>query len=479
MDVFGGPGWKPPFESLEEHELNEYFEGKRDIRTDRHLTKLRKVFEPEEMTEDIVFGELDYEKLCSSGVPLRIGQAATQYGRHRDTNGVRLLLKSLSPRLLAEFRPKTKDYEPRMDPSSGILSWGAISKQNKNCKYVRSCIWALGEIMLEHGLNPEVQQALLRCAGHDNELIRLEAYAALTKLDCREIGPILLKRFRQMFEGDLTRLAPTSTDIHWYNDNNILVEAAVAGEWTDKSGTAQQKAIFVEILSDVILRLPVESRTHEYWSGPNTSPGRVLAWIVWSAAATREPRLVRPLQKYRTGFPEANRYNIDSLLRAEAACGSRDAIAPLVRRIVNDQSTITHRMETYAQDFHKSLQSSDHSLFVDNWRSKIRQMLESPGRDDKILAHVHDKVIRTALSENELDEWYVPCLLGQIAQPQDQDRDRIRVIWAKKNESMRLVAIQVLWTWKDAKTLLELRGQCDDGDVKAEIQHALDSLGKS
>ncbi|MBC8217619.1 MAG: DUF2330 domain-containing protein [Planctomycetes bacterium] len=479
IDIFGGPAWELPIQSPEEYE--EYMEGKRDIqtlqpvRTNRHLTKLRRVFKPQDMTEDIIFAKLDYGKLCSSGVPLRIGQAATQYGRHRDANSVSLLLKSLSPGLLARFRPKAKDYEPRLDPSSGILSWQAISEQEDKCEHVRSCIWALGEIMLEHGLNPEVKQALLRCARHDSELVRLEAYAALTKLDCREIGPILLNRFRQIFEGDLTRLVPASPDIY-NNDNNILVEAAVVAECVDVSGTARQKDTFVEMLSDVILRLPVESKRYVFWHGPNTS---VLPWIVWSAAATRDPRLVRPLREYRAGFPEENRYQIDVLLRAEAACGSRDAISPLVRRTVNDQSSITDKMEAYARDLHESLQSSDRSSLVDNWRDKIRQKLESPGRDDKVLAHVHDTVIHTALSENELDEWYVLCLLGRIAQPQDQGRERIRVIWAKKNKPMRLAAIQVLWAWKDVETLLELREQCDEGYVKDEIQRALDSLGAS
>ena len=69
--------------------------------------------------------------------------------------------------------------------------------------------------------------------------------------------------------------------------------------------------------------------------------------------------------------------------------------------------------------------------------------------------------------------------LPYMRQPQDQDRERIRVICAKKDEAMRLVAVQVLWMWKDVKTLLELRAQCDDGYVRDEIQRVLDSLGKS
>ncbi|MHC4704830.1 MAG: DUF2330 domain-containing protein [Planctomycetota bacterium] len=482
MDVFGGPGWQPPFESFEEDEITEWLDGKRDIRTDKHLTKLRRVFEPQEMTEDIVFGKLDYKKLYSSGVPLRIGQAATQYGRHRDANGVSLLLESLSPAALAGFRPEAKDYEPRLDASSGILSWNGIYGQKKKCKHVLSCIWALGEISLEHGLNPEAEQALLRCAGHENQLIRLEAYAALTKLDCRQIGPVLLKRFRQMFQGDLSRLvpAPALPDMYYYDairdcdDNNILGEAAIAAEWVDKSGTAHQKATFAEILSDVILRLPVEWKANEYWHGPNMSPGSALEWIAWRAAVTQDERLVRALQKYRAAFPKTSRQQIFVLLWVEAACGSRDAIAPLVRWIVDGQSTICFGIEGRARDLSESMHSSDLFL-VDYERMAIRRLLESTWGRGKVL----DTVIHRAISENELNEWCVLCLLARIARPQDQDRERIRAIWAKNDEAMRLVAIQVLWAWKDAKTLHQLCEQRDEDHVKVEIERALDSLGES
>jgi len=475
MDVFGGPGWKPPIDSLDKHELSEYFAGRLNIRTDRHLTKLRRVFKPQDMTEDIIFEKLDYAKIYSSGVPLHIGQAATQYGRHRDASGVSLLLESLAPIQIAEFQPAIEDYEQRLPLSAGILSWQGISRQKKKCEHLRSCIWALGEIAIEHGLEPAAEQTLLRCSKHENQLIRMEAYAALAKLDVKGIGPILLNRFKQIFSGELTRLLPTSAE-HYYDDNNIIAEMAVTAEWIKLSGTAQQKDIFIEALSNLITRLPVDPRTDTSLGGGNTSPGHTIPWIVWQAALTQDPHLLRPLENYRARYPETDRYHIEFLLKAEAACGSREAISTLARQIAEDQGKVLSEREAHEDGGYASLQPFYQTSRRDSIRTWILRKREH-GKESyrRMPTTIDDAIIRTALSEHELDDWYVLYLLSYIEESQAADTKRIRIIWDKKDSGKQLVAVAVLWTWKDTKTLLELHEQCADEAVAAEIQRVLDS----
>ena len=476
IDVFGGPGWQPPIDSLDKHEQSEYFAGRRDIRTDRHLTKLRRIFKPQDMTEDIIFDKLDYAKIHSSGIPLRIGQAATQYGRHRDANGISLLLDSLGPQLLTELRPTMEDYEPRLPVSAGILSWPDISRQKKKCEHLRSCIWALAEIAIEHGLTPRVEQTLLRCAMHENQLIRMEAYAALTKLDVKGIGPILLNRFKQIFNGELTRLIPTSTE-HYYDDNNIIAEMAVTAEWIKLSGTAQEKNAYVDVLSNVIANLPVDPsglRIGKY----HIAPAGIVWWPVWQAALTQDPRLLRPLKDYRARYPETDRYlHMEFLLKAEAACGSHEAISILASRTAEDQTKVLKEREARKDGGYASLQPFYQTSRWDSirtWILRKRKYRKESYR--RMPTKIDDTVIRTAVSEHELDDWYVLYLLSYIEESQAADTERIRFIWDKKDSGKQLVSVAVLWTWKDTKTLLELQENCADETVAAEIKRVLDSL---
>ena len=109
-------------------------------------------------------------------------------------------------------------------------------------------------------------------------------------------------------------------------------------------------------------------------------------------------------------------------------------------------------------------------------RSWILKRTE-PHREFYKMPHEVDQAIaRAALAEKGLNDWFTLYLLAQIVQPQDLDRERIRMIWDKQEEPKRVVAVDVLWVWKDVETLLELRKQCGEGHVKDEIEHALDSL---
>jgi len=58
----------------------------------------------------------------------------------------------------------------------GAATCGRAAGATEVLQQLRSCIWALGEIAVEHGLDPEVEQTLLRCAKHEKTIIRMEAY---------------------------------------------------------------------------------------------------------------------------------------------------------------------------------------------------------------------------------------------------------------------------------------------------------------
>ena len=112
-------------------------------------------------------------------------------------------------------------------------------------------------------------------------------------------------------------------------------------------------------------------------------------------------------------------------------------------------------------------------IYLRSWilrRTKpYRELYTIPQQADQAIA-------RAALAEKGLNDWFTLYLLAQIVEPQDLDRERIRMIWDKEEELKRVVAVDVLWVWKDVKILRELYDQRMGGNVKAEIQHALDSL---
>ena len=130
IGIFGGPIRKVPqnYYLSDIERAVEVLEGHTKTTLMRHLTKLRRVFEPNEMTDDIIFGKLDYSKWLTGNDPLRIAQAATHYGRHRDPNGIDALLAALSPEALDQMKPTAEDYDPSFPPSGRILSMSGFTK---------------------------------------------------------------------------------------------------------------------------------------------------------------------------------------------------------------------------------------------------------------------------------------------------------------------------------------------------------------
>ena len=189
IGIFGGPTQIVPNEeafSAVDHALQI---GASAVTTNskRYLTKLRRVFEPEEMVDDLVLETMDYTRLLADDDPNRIAQAATQLGRHRDPAGEPALLAAISPAAFERAALAAQDNQPSSDPM--ILSPSGLFEHAAPYWHLRSCIWALGEIAVKHTPDPVVEAALLRCAQSDIQLIRMEAYTALVKVGSRELGP--------------------------------------------------------------------------------------------------------------------------------------------------------------------------------------------------------------------------------------------------------------------------------------------------
>jgi len=478
IDVFGGPKQKVPSDyslSAVEHAMR-IVAGKTESSAKRYLTKLRRIFKPEEMKEDIIFDKINYAKLFSSDDPIRIGEAATQYGRHRNPASVPYLLKSLSPELLDKFRPTTEEQQ-LFSGSFSHEAWESFKKHKEMCKHVRSCIWALGEIAIDHGTNPAVEKTLLRCAKHESQIIRMEAYIALVKLNSRGIGPILLDRFKQTFSSDLAHLIPSNRD--WVPIYIPKAEMEIITEWLELFGTAQEKNTLVDILSNVFASLPVETEGFVIaFSEFDTIPEGIIWWLVWRATLTQDPRLLRPLENYRARYPDTDRFYTGFLLKAEAACGSSEAISILAGRIAKDQDKVLRDREAREKGGYASLQSLNLNRKWGSIRTSIIRKRKFRGISHLCyrMPIIEDTIIRIALSEYELDDRYVLYLLSCIEEPDAADRERIRMIWDNKDSGKQLVAVAVLWTWKDTNTLLELHKQCADEAVAAEIKRALDSL---
>ena len=99
IGIFGGPVRHVPdntgLSDLGDCRQNQ--EGQTQTTVKRNLTKLRRVFHPNEMTMISVFRPLDDERGWPAQMPTRSPHAATQYGRNRDPNGIPFLLAVCRP----------------------------------------------------------------------------------------------------------------------------------------------------------------------------------------------------------------------------------------------------------------------------------------------------------------------------------------------------------------------------------------------
>ncbi len=92
-------------------------------------------------------------------------------------------------------------------------------------------------------------------------------------------------------------------------------------------------------------------------------------------------------------------------------------------------------------------------------------------------SEVSDRALRSALSAKEVSAWYALYLLAGVKEPQTPDRDRLMQIWDKGDDSVRIMAADVLYAWSDWPTLLSLHERTQSDEVKSEIAWALADLG--
>ncbi len=438
---------------------------------ERYLTKLRRVFEPEEMTDDLVFEKMSYEKLIAGDDPNRIGQAATQFGRHRDLAGVPSLLAAISPEALEQAQPAPEDCALWLGPSARILSWEGLHDHPAICRHLRSCIWALGEIAVEHKPAPEIEEPLLRGARHDSQLIRMEAYTALTKLRAGSLGPILTERLGQVLDS----LPRPMVEVDVFDTRIAFAEMDMVIDWIERFGSAPEKETAVKTLAGMLARLPGE---------PNDlgEPGWQLAhygwpeWVVWRAALTRSAQLLAPLQAFRARLaPVTVDARLTLLFSAEAACGSTEAVTLVAQRLIEEQSEL--KIDTssgYAyrpswRRYPKTPTLRDWMLWQLGW--------DSPYYRREVPPAVRDTIARAALETEGLGDWGVLYLLGHISDPQAEDKDRLMDVWDRNTGPIRVVAADLLYVWNDSETLMQLHDQTDEPEVQDEIAWVLGELG--
>ncbi len=469
----------------------EIVEGRATTVQTRSITRLRRIFQPEEMVDDLVFGELDYAKWLASDDLLRVAQAATQYGRYCDPNGVPHLIAALSPSALDQVNPTPEDYHESLPLSARILSWRGVhewlfywdeyplrEEEDRyiriGCTHVRSCIWALGEIALEREVADSVEETLARCADHDNQLVRMEAYLALMKLGSERLGPILSRRVADVLGPDSPPLA-----LWTYEALAFYIEMEIVADWIQRHGTVQEK----DDLVDALIRQTegISSGPHAFSSARErqwATPYSGAEWIVWRAAVSRDARLLTPLQGLHARAVDTDHPVLPTMTRAEAACGSAEVAAALVEEIVRDQAGVIEVGQAEGtggiaslRNYFLSNAANPPSLRVEIIRKRNCRYLLYPMPETAA-----DAVLRSALSEEGLNDWYALYLLGRIRKPLAQDQDRLLAIWNRGDALMTLVAADVLYAWGDEQILLNWYDRSDSPEGRAEIAWALAQL---
>lgn len=493
IDIFGGPVRQvPEYRYLSDIEAAiETLEGRSETGATRHLTKLRRVFLPEEMTQDIIFTKLDYSKWLKSEDRAQVGEAATQYGRHRDPNGVVPLLDLLSSGILEQAEPAW--YQEWPSRSARILSrdsyvqWTAYTSTHRQDgserlspfgDHIFSVIWALGEIGIEHKIGSEVEDSLLRCAGHNNQLVRMKAYIALMKLQSQRLGPVLTERLAYV-----PSQGPPSASWDSYLVT-LADEMDIVADWISRFGTTGEKDSLVKALTEPIRNLQGPMRNSNIGSQV-TAPTKSdwFEWIVWRAACTRDARLVVLLQDLyaRLAAIDGTSSALPFVQRAQAACGSADAINTVVRQVGDGEAGFFADANVPTTEKMASLESFYPSGYYPGAPGSLRvQVLQKRQVRYELYpmpSDASDEVLRLALSEKELSDWYALYLLCEIKSPRAEDRDRLMQIWGNSDLWMRLIATDVLYSWGDRQTLMSLYETGEPNEVKSEVAWALADLG--
>jgi hypothetical protein len=473
IDVFGGPLRLVPdgFRLPDVGSTLDIIAGRTITIPQKHLTKLRRTFQPSEMTQDIIFGKMDYAKLAASEDPVRIAQAATQCGRHRDPNGVSHLSSALRLETLKQLRQQAMRSFPTFEAADE--AWDAYERVFQQ---VRSCIWALGEIAIEHRIDAETEEAILQCAQYDDNLVRMDAYIALMKLGSERLGPILTDRFAQIVgESSLPVTEYYPEYIYWSN-RGVQGEMDIVADWIWRFGTITQKDTIIGDLQELIPT--VLSNLAQYGGAAERRAPTAFGggeYVICRAARTQDQRLIPALQDARSQLAGANTWTLDFLLRAEAACGSTVASDAVLRSILKaereivpqGQATPVGNITPLNYNYEDAMSLRERVLWK---RDALYQLYPlSPA--------MSDATIRSALSAGTCCPWYTLYLLAEIKEPQVADRERLLKMWDGSDVPTSLVAVDVLYAWGDGPTLVSLYAQTPAAEVKSEIAWALAQLG--
>lgn len=484
IDFYGGPRrWLPRgYRSFRRAEMWDaaklIADGKDKVESSRCISKLRRTFQPQEMTDDIEFGKADYAPFASSGDPAKIAQAATQYGRHRDPAGVPLLQRVVA------------------------------ANELKNEPHIRSSIWALGEIAVGKADNSTIESTLVHCTGQADIEVKMEAYMALAKFNSKRIEELLIQ--------ELAKVRDVPVEQWGRADSRRRTFSGEAAAWLDEhaSGTAREEyiQIVLDLLEKTLARIEIfrTADTPTVLGGFTTkSIGNRLRGSQLSAirraATLGEPRFLKPLRAIRKTFEidmaeavEAAKSEFERpiarILIAEAACGSDDALAELVKLVVSKEAKLLE--DGYGEHGYASRGSLNRYSHRESLRTRIlrSQDRDFPGFDDSnpegtrpgrgnVPLDVQDRVFRRAARTKGLNEWYALYLLSWITTPTADDKDRLRSIWRPATGTpdevtgKRLIVADVLYSWGDEESLVLLLPKCKDNSVRLEMVWALAKLG--
>lgn len=516
ITLFGGAIRKVPqnYPLSDMERTVEIMEGRTLTNVKSRLTKLRRVFEPNEMTEDIVFRELDLMQWLASknpippmlpetpwgqqpeskaqaefnrqvlgSAPVRIAQAATQYGRWRDPNGVAPLVDALSAEALDKAIPPAEDLQPWPSPSAKFLYWYGTEKwsllptderwaQYPGCMHLRSCLWALGEIATKQPIGQDAEAKLLECAQHDNQIVRMEAYVALMKLRSAGLGPLLIDKLTDV-------LHSASLPMPWWPDfHAVEAEISVAADWVMYCGTPAQKDTWSDLLRESVASLDANT---VYDNGCERSAPVAYdwpEWLVWHAAGTQDERLIPTLEKLHSRLPPERAKSAGPFLsRAEAACGSVNAVTVTVRQVLDHAAQEVAAGQIPAAG---GITSLDNLYYSYNVAQSLRvRVLRRRGLACTLFPmpkQAADATTRLALSDEALSDWDILYLLTGIKDPQAADTKKLLRIWDSRDMDRRVLAVDVVYVWGDEKTLMDLYVDAEFTQVKSEIAWALAAL---
>lgn len=403
--------------------------------TARCITKMRRTFDPKDLTEDLYLKEADYTACFNPSNARNAAMIASEWGRWRDPRGIPVLTQYLKQTTI-EDRPN-----------------------------ILSAIWALGLCSGGKRLPPETEELLVTIARTDDEGPGWQSLFSLERSGSPEAGPIILQRM----EETLDTLANTGEDEVWLKYMLSGRREALA-RWFHKHRDSKQYLRYMKRL-----RAEIKRTTRTFKEGRRGFRRTGLLddyerWLIDEAEQSRNPSFAQPLSNLRQALVEfkgpvdCRAIHLQSayILAVMAACQSEWAENELTDLIAFELENLYQNCKLTPAPAIRYEPRRPRNIY--DYRPPAIESFDTVTTIacNHLPPAVWEKIALTLLKTRPLGDYNTLFLLGWIPHPEEEIVSEFKTVWLEDKVDDFLVnrALTVAEIWGDGALIRWMIEHC-------------------